>query len=113
MKAIFVISFLGLAACSTVESRREKPPVYEQTSSVPLRTFEGCFASRTAKRDVQYLPKTDGGSFTSGFTASGMPRYVNWVVDIADLGTQRRVSVYAVNSKLARQDAIPAVRACL
>lgn len=99
-----------LAGCSTVSSRRDNPPIFDQTTRVSLAAFQGCFGDRTAAQQVNYVPRTNGGSFSAG---AGPQRYVFWVVDIDDLGTGRRIRVYAVNGAVARKDAIPSVLACM
>lgn len=109
MRPLLVL-FAFLCACSTVESRREQTPVFQQLTAASLSTFQGCFAEKTASQDVSYLPKAGGGSFSAG---AGPQHYVFWVVDVDDLGSQRRVSLYAVNAGTGRQMALPAIQACL
>jgi len=99
----------ALSACSTVASRRDQAPDFTLSGGASLQQFQGCFAERTAKQQVVYLPRASGGSFSSG---AGPQRYVAWLVDVDDLGASRRVSIHAVNSMIARQVAVD-VRACL
>jgi hypothetical protein len=113
LKAIGFIGLL-LAGCSTVADRRADPPIFQRTSTVSLQAFQGCFANRMANQDIQYLPRGNGGTYTAGFTASGMPRYVTWLVDVDDLGSERRVTIYAVDSIRGPDKGIIAdVEACL
>lgn len=106
-----VISSLAIAGCSTVQSRRDDPPILQQTTAVSLQDFQGCFAERTAKHNVQYLPRRNGGTFSMG---AGPQRHIFWVVDVDDLGSERRVSVYAPDSIWGQnREIIPDVQACL
>jgi hypothetical protein len=109
LKAIGFIGLL-LAGCSTVDSRRQQAPVFQQSVSTPAKDFEGCFADKTAGQNVAYLPRARGGSFSA---KAGPQNYVFWVVDIDDLGAERRIALYAVNSRLARKSALPAILACI
>lgn len=109
MKGILLIG-LFVTACSTVESRRSGPPVAVMVAKRSLQDFQGCFAQKTANLQVVYLPRANGGSFSAG---AGPQRYISWVVDVDDLGPDRRVTVYALNSKVARGSVLPAVEACL
>lgn len=110
MRAIFLFALVSLTACSTISSRRDEAPSLEQMTAKSLQDFQGCFAEKTANQDVAYLPRQNGATFSAG---AGPQHYVFWVVDVDDLGQQRRVSVYAVNGPTARNQAIPAVTACL
>lgn len=108
MKAALLPLALLLAGCSTTQSRRDDPPIFQQTTAAPLADIQGCIAETTAKQNVQFMPRRNGGTFTAGHT-SAISRYVFWVIDVEDLGTERRVTVYAVDSifgpdtKLIRQ----------
>jgi hypothetical protein len=106
---LLAAALAALPACSTVQSRRDQPPVFEQTTSTSLKAFAGCFSDKTAKQDVQYLPRPNGATFSSG---AGPQHFVFWVVDVDDLGDRRIAKVYAVNGPTARNMAIPAVKAC-
>lgn len=111
MRFLILASAVALCACSTVQSRRDKEPVFQQTTDKSVAAFQGCFAERTANLNgVQFLPRAKGGSFSN---RGGPQAYVFWVVDIDDLGSERHVTLYAVNSGIARHDALPAVMACL
>lgn len=109
MRASCLLLF-ALAACSTVESRETKPPVFEQSSRKSLAELQGCIAQKASRQDVQYLPKANGATLSAGVT-TGAAKFVTWVVDIDDGATARTVSVYATrpNSKLI----LPSVTACL
>jgi len=106
-----MISALALAGCSTLQSRRDDPPIFQQTTAISVQDFQGCFAEKTAKQDVQYLPRRNGGTFSSG---AGTQRYILWVVDVDDLGAERRVTVHAVDSIWGPNKKIIAeVQACM
>lgn len=108
-----ILLLLLLAGCSTVASRREDPPIFVADTAMSLADFEGCFAEKTAKEEVQHLPKRHGGTFSSGVTGA-LGRYVSWLVDITDVGATRRVSVYAPDSIWGRnRHILPSVQACL
>jgi hypothetical protein len=109
MRVIAFAAIAALAGCSTVESRRDQPPVSERLTQVSLQQFQGCFAERTSGQHVEYLPRTNGGSFSA---SAGPQNYVSWVVDVDDLGTARRVRVFAVNRRLAEKAAVPPVTQC-
>jgi hypothetical protein len=109
MRAIVFAAIAALAGCSTVESRRDQPPVSERMTPVSLQQFQGCFAEHTARQHVEYLPRTNGGTFTS---SGGPQNYIYWLVDVDDLGTARRIRVYSVSRKMANKLTIPPVTQC-
>jgi hypothetical protein len=100
---------MALAGCSTVENRREKLPVFERFTSKSLSDFQSCFTDQVSGQHVEYLPRDRGSSFSA---TSGPQNYVSWLVDVDDLGNQRRIRVYAVNSRLGLKVAVPPVTEC-
>lgn len=110
MRASISLSLIAVAACSTVQSVQGKPPIFQQTTRASLASVQGCIAERTANQAVQFLPRSNGATFSGGVT-TGASRFVTWVANVEDTGSERLVTVYATkaNSRLA----LPAITACL
>lgn len=94
---VFVPFALLIGGCSTVESRRQGPPLFEQSTNRSLADFEGCFSNAVANQnEVRFMPRANGGTYSAliGFYQNFVP----WVVDVDDLGATRRVTVHAGGS---------------
>ncbi len=73
----------------------DDPPIFSRSTSTTLATFQSCFTAATAGENVNYLPRGNGGTYKS---SAGPQDYVLWIVNIDDLGTERRVAIHAVDS---------------
>ena len=107
---LLVIAALFLAGCSTVAARRDDPPIFVGSTGRSLVEFQGCFA-RQLDRETQptFMPRGNGGTYTQTVN-----HYVTWVVDIDDLGHERRATIYAVDSIAGpNQRIVRQVQACL
>lgn len=95
-----------VAGCSTVQARLDDPPIFSRTTPTTVGSFQSCFVAATANLNVNYLPRGNGGTFTS---TAGPQNYVLWLVNIDDLGAERRVSVHAVDSIWGKDKRLPAI----
>jgi hypothetical protein len=87
----------------------EAEPIFTQTTATPLATIQGCITRATANENVNYLPTATGGLFKS---TAGPQEYVFWLLSIDDLGTERRVSVRAINRGIGDK-LVGKIRSCL
>ena len=87
----------------------DRAPVFNQATAKPLTSIQGCITQATTSENVSYLPTEKGGMLKS---TAGPQNYVFWIVNIDDLGTERRVTVHAINSGIGNR-IVPKVQACL
>jgi hypothetical protein len=87
----------------------DDPPVFDRSTATTVAAFQGCFVPATANENVSYLPRANGAQFKS---TAGPQNYVFWIVNIDDLGDQRRVTVHAINSGIGNR-ITPKVQGCL
>lgn len=111
------LPLVGLAACSTIETRRHDPPIFTGTTQRSLAEFQQCFTNvMSGDGDLNYLPRGTGGTYSSGVTggAFASSRYTVWVLDIDDAGSERRLSLYSVYAIPGpRRTLIAKVQGCL
>ena len=104
-----VAAALIVTGCSTVQSRMDAEPMFTKTTATPAATIQGCVTRATANENVNYLPTASGGMFKS---TAGPQEYVFWLLNIDDLGAERRVSVRAVNRGIG-QKLVEKIQSCL
>ena len=76
---------------------------------MPAAQFNKCFVRATGNENVNYLPGLNGGTFKS---TAGPQNYVFWLVTVDDQGSERRITVQAVNGAIGRK-AVAKVDGCL
>lgn len=111
-----VVVLLALTACSTVATRREDPPTLVRQTSKTVAEFRGCLLPQFDKSTypVIYAPTANGETYSQGASQGIAGRYVNWVVDVADLGSTREVRLHAIDSMWGpNKGLIRQVEACL
>lgn len=104
-----VAAALVIAGCSTVQSRMDAEPMFTKTTAASLMDIQGCVTRATANENVNYLPTARGGMFKS---TAGPQEYVFWLLSIDDLGSERRVSVRAVNRGIGDK-LVQKIQSCL
>lgn len=99
MRRCILLAATVLSACSTIQARREDPPIFTGATQRSLVEFQSCFTNVMARDEgLRYLPRGTGGTYSSDVVSGGLAptRYTVWVVDIDDAGSERRIAVYAV-----------------
>lgn len=99
MKRLLLLMSVALGACSTIETRREDPPIFTGSTQRSLTEFQQCFTNAmSSDGGLNYLPRGTGGTYSSSVISGGLApnRYTVWVLDIDDAGSERRLSLYAV-----------------
>ena len=100
---------LATAACSSVQSRMDAAPMFSQMTVTSLASLQGCITQATGNENVSYLPTATGGMFKS---TAGPQDYVFWLLNIDELGAERRVTVRAVNTRLGEK-LVRKIQGCL
>lgn len=117
MKRFVLFLATALSACSTIQTRRDDPPIFTGTTQRSLAEFQACFTNAMARdQGLRYLPRGTGGTYSSDVVSGGIVpnRYTLWVVDIDDAGSERRVAVYAAYAVPGpRRTLINQVQSCL
>ena len=97
--AIFALTFvttmvLSLSGCATQQSRRESATPIVRNTVKSISDFDTCFAQKleSSMFPPTFTPKSNGGTFTNAQSTSGLSLYV---VDVADEGQIRKITLYA------------------
>ena len=83
--------------------------MFSQTTAASLAGLQGCITRATSNENVSFLPTATGGMFKS---TAGPQDYVFWLVNIDELGAERRVTVRAVNTRLGEK-LVSKIQGCL
>lgn len=117
MRVLLCLILPLLAACSTIETRREAPAIFTGSTDKSVQQFRSCFATRMrGKLSMRYRWRPNGGTLFADRALLPLVEYpyTRLVVDIDDIGSARRVTVHAGDTIVrGRPQLINEVEACL